>query len=630
MAASSACRRVVCCLLGLLFAASASRAEDLQRLASPEAFVAIHSRRNPERDYQREHYARVWRTVQEERLPERLLEFVVARISPDKRAHAEQVLAEVKEAFAPIDWAGLSEWQEAIFAQSMGFPFQEQLFGVRLKAESAAGLAQAFENLCEVVSQRSGGEVSVKISQVAGFKLVTLELPLEIQKGNVLKPTCALRDDLFLVASSPDVLRAALGRLESAADKSKFDDPRVQALLAKLPTPEDSLSVFDAKMYFQQLEKLPAMVREQAGGDANAHKAGEIMQRVFEQLNIVDLIVTVEFTEGQQNRSVARGKLQANVDQRVLYKMFAAGAPFEDWRRWVPAETQGFSLTTGASLQPLYAWTTTSLREISPEAAQGLDRWEAIQQEAGVQLDRDILQSFSGEMASVSLARSEGESGGGGNIVFLRCHQPERIRELLHQGVERLNELPPLAAQQLEWRPVEDLEGFERLSIPALAGFGVRPLIGFVDGWLVIGSSRAGLDAVLATREGKRPSFADSDRFARFKVAVEGPVNAISYTETARQNRETAQFLRQAGIIAPGVLAMAPKGPAAGPAESAVQLLTFLPSAAKVLEQFDFCEGTLSVTQPTKDAGEWTTTSVTLVRPVDKQDSDTKVPQADQ
>jgi hypothetical protein len=589
----------------------------MQRLAPPEAFVAVYARHNPERDYQREHYARVWQTIEEERLPERLMEIVLAQIAADKRERAEQLVAEVKEALAPIDWEGLANCQESVYAQSMGFPFQEQLLCLRTESKSAADLAQAIENLFGLVAKHTDGSVGVGRSEHDGFRLVSLELPLDMpEQGNELQPTCAVRDELLLVATSPEAARAALDRLKATSQKSKFDDPRVQQALAKLPAPEDSLSVFDSRTYFQQLRKLPEMIRERAGDDAGAQKAGEIMDKVLTQFDVVDLIVTVEHTEELQNRSVAYGRLQPHVEDKVLFQMFDAGKPFDDWRQWVPDQTSGFSLSTGASLHPLYVWATQFARGVAPEAGQALDHWDEIQQEAGVNLDKDILQSFSGETVSVSLRVGEGESGKPGNVVFLRCHQPDRIRDLLHRGIEKLNELPPLAAQQIALAPVEGLEGFEQISIPALAGFGVRPLVGFRDGWLAIGSDRDALETVLATGDSQDKSFAEGERFARFGLDVQGPIQAISYAETARQNRDTAQFLRQAGLIAPGLLAMAPKGDDAPPVELFSQLLGLLPSVAKVIEQFDFHEATLSVTQPAKEPGAWTTTKVTTIRPV--------------
>ena len=58
---------------------------------------------------------------------------------------------------------------------------------------------------------------------------------------------------------------------------------------------------------------------------------------------------------------------------------------------------------TGVNLHPIYEWIMRALPERFPETKQGLEQWEKQQNEWNLHVDRDILQSFSGEFVSVAV-----------------------------------------------------------------------------------------------------------------------------------------------------------------------------------------------------------------------------------
>ena len=56
--------------------------------------------------------------------------------------------------------------------------------------------------------------------------------------------------------------------------------------------------------------------------------------------------------------------------------------------------------------------------------------------------------------------------------------------------MEALQQIKPVQAQQLKLVESKELAGFEELTAATLMAFGVRPVIGFQDDWMYIGSSR--------------------------------------------------------------------------------------------------------------------------------------------
>ena len=179
-------------------------------------------------------------------------------------------------------------------------------------------------------------------------------------------------------------------------------------------------------------------------------------------------------------------------------------------------------------------------------------------------------------------------------------------------------------AQQLELTECEKLEGFEELSALLLGVFGVRPAIGFRDGWMFIGSNAAAVQKVLDTKAGEGETIAETEAFKRFHLEVEGPVDAIAYTDLAASTRQVAQMLSQVGIVAQIVIGLAGAEADDEDLEPVKEVLKLLPSVAKIVAKFDFLEAKLSVTQTGDEPGTYTRRSVTVVRAPESEEAETE------
>ena len=89
----------------------------------------------------------------------------------------------------------------------------------------------------------------------------------------------------------------------------------------------------------------------------------------------------------------------------------------------------------------------------------------------------------------------------------------------------------------------------------------------------------------------------------------------MSYKNIAEQVRGAEQFLRQAGMFAPMIMAAA--GQEADPEviEPIKEVLALLPSVAEVVSKFDYKLGKLSVTQSESDGNSYRRHSVVVIRP---------------
>ena len=321
----------------------------------------------------------------------------------------------------------------------------------------------------------------------------------------------------------------------------------------------------------------------------------------------------VEFTDGNLNRSASYGKLLPGTGEATVRKMLEGGQPFEKWGGWVPAGSLSYAMGTGVNLHPLYERIMTVLKEDVPESAEALAHFEQIQQQINLQLDADILQAFSGEHVSVSMP--SGKPTGNDWVMALRCSKPEKIKELIHRGVTELQKIKQVQAQQLKLVESKDLPGFEEISAATMMVFGVKPVIGFQDGWMYVGANAAAVKKVLETQTGKGESIEGTEAFQKLKLDVQGPVNSIAYTNTAESVRGVAKTLESAGMLVPMIIGMAGGGNENKEEMKVLQeALALLPDLGKIIGKFDFLEANVTVVQAGSEPDTYLKRSVTVVR----------------
>ncbi len=296
------------CVLLLLVAqyaavGRAAEAIDLRRGVPDDVFLVVYAKHNPERDYQKQYYEEVWKTVQDTQILDKALKIVTSRLEDEQLAHASNVVDQLREATKPIDMQAIINCQEMVYAQEMlmtdlgpqapSLPVSQHLVMLRLTPEAAASTADGVKNLFELVKKYTNGTIDVTTSEVGDAKLTTLVPP-----QGPMQPTVATLGDVLILCSSKSLLEKSLGMMTSTQGKSKFDDPRLVAALKKLPTPEDSLVFYDGRTQFETLQKIGPMIRQMGGGDPNVDRAAKIVDMVMKDVSIFDFEVTVEYTEG--------------------------------------------------------------------------------------------------------------------------------------------------------------------------------------------------------------------------------------------------------------------------------------------------------------------------------------------
>ncbi|MHB9080850.1 MAG: hypothetical protein ACYC3X_25535 [Pirellulaceae bacterium] len=595
-----------------LAAADTAATVDLRRGVPEDVYLVVQGKHNPERDFQRKYYDEVWKTVLETQIIDRVVKIATSRMEEGQLAQAKAVMAELRKAAEPIKLEELFKAQEVVYAQQMQMspmPTSQHLAIFRVTPEVAASTAEGVKNLFALVEKYSNGNLAVVESKEGDANVYGITLP----DPSPFQPAVAHLGEILVISSSKDLLEKSLKMLTGGEGVSKFDDPRLATALQHLPEAEDSLVFYDGKSQFATLRGLGPFIQTMGGGDENVDRVVKILDKVWDDVAIIDYEVTVQYTEGNLNRTASYGQLLPGTDDATLRKMLSSGQPFEKWNVWVPAGALAYSLGTGVNLHPLYERIMAILKEDVPESAAGLEQFEQIQQQLDLHLDQDILQAFSGEYASISMPAATDK------VVALRCTKADRIKELLHRGIDALQQLEPVKAQNLKLVESKDLPGFEELTAAMLTAYGVHPVIGFQDDWMYIGSSTAAVKKVLDTKAGKGETIEGTEAFKRLKLEVVGPVRSIAYTNTAESIRNAAQGIKQIGDLAPMILMMAGGQIDQEQLKPIQEALALLPDISKIVGKFDFLEANVTVVQAGEEPDTYVKRAVTVVRPIEAE-----------
>ncbi|MAT71247.1 MAG: hypothetical protein CMJ58_17185 [Planctomycetaceae bacterium] len=585
-------------------------AADLSQAIPPGAHLFVLAKHNPERDYQTDYVADVWKTFQEERIGPRLLEIVTSRMPEDDLKKATEVWEELCDAVGDVDFSAVAQADQFLMFQVMNGPVNQSTFAVVLSESDAEEFERGIVNLMELVSRRTGGKVPIAVDEAEEATITSFDLPRDVP----LRPSVARHGDVVLISTSDAMIRTAVAMLNDDSPDTKYDDPRVVEALKALPEPEDAFVFFDGKLMFDRLRGLPDFIRQQDPNNEDAARFAGVFNAAIDEFAIIDFEATVEYTEGYQNRTAVLGRLTPDANEHMLGRAIMGQKAFDDWQSWIPAEATGYSLSTGVNLHEIYAGIYEFVEREFPEAQEGLDKFAAIQDQIGVHLDEDILQSFSGESVSVSFPSGDDAAAETLSVTAMKCSNPDKIRELLHRAVDNLKEIPFLQAQQLDLVDAEGLEGFEELKMAAFAMAKAQPVIGFDDGWMIIGSKPAAVEKFLAVRRGEAENIASAESFERFNLGVDGPVAQVSYTDIGAGIRKAADVIDQVAAMAPMFLGMAAQQAGPEQLKPVQELIGLLPSIAKVVRKCDFVEQKLTITREGPIPNSYLRESVTLVR----------------
>ena len=421
-----------------------------------------------------------------------------------------------------------------------------------------AALAKARERAAEygaddevVNSSRSGEAYSLLLQTRQAYEQGDYEQALKLaEQAYALKP-----DDprvLYSLACFHTLLgheAKGLDYLEKAVDGG-FYCPRH---ISKDP---DLDSVRDNERYKAALTRARKNAAERATRqvDAWGTLAKGLLGRIADAVSTLDYTAAVQWTDGYSVWTESVAALVPGADKQPIYPVFAKRPSLTEFDRYLPRETVSFGVSGGFNLGELYKFIMDSLNAGGPRGEELLEKWQGLQAQFGVDVEKDVLAWIDGDFVSVTLENGQ-------SVTFVKVSNEELAREKFGAAVEFLTtKLPEMMAEQpgagmmlgmltVRTSPAQhkDLEGFENLYI----AMSPQPAVwGVADGHLILGTSEDAVAMCLATARGDHPNVRSNERVMSEVIVPDGPFVSVSLTDQRKLGEEIAAAIGVGSMVA--------------------------------------------------------------------------------
>jgi hypothetical protein len=356
-----------------------------------------------------------------------------------------------------------------------------------------------------------------------------------------------------------------------------------------------------------------AKAREKAAelGVAQAEKkltgVKRVADRLFNAAGIFDYVASTESTDGYSTRAETVVALVPGAKERPLYPVFGERPALARFDRYLPKETESFSVSNGIDVAELYEFIEDSFHVAGPKGDELLAKWKEIEAKIGIDIKQDLVDWIEGSYISVTLENGQGA------VLMVKVKDEDVAREKISALIEflstKLGEViaqnPPLAMLTVHTSPVADerLKGFENLH------FAVSPqpvVWGTADGYLVFSSSAEALVLCLETAKGAHPSIRENARVMEEAIVPSGPFASVTLTDERKFGEELATGIGMVSMMT-GMMTMAM------PDREAQRIVTkiagMLAKLAPVVRKVDFYKST--ATHTTFNGQAWHSRSVT-------------------
>lgn len=615
----------------------------LTKAIPADAFVAVASRANPERQFLKDHWAGVWQALRDSGIVQDVWDMVVDNLSDEQVETVEGIQSQFSKHFEKVDWGQLFE-KESLhvgrFVSQMGptGPYEGLMLG-RMDAKRAEENYNSLKAILEEVvkfadSQGANGALRIVETKTDGLTVAGL-VPPGVQ-GPVLAVGYS-KDIIAVTFGGHTLLGECMDLLSGKSEKPGLvSTERFKNAFAKLPAAEDELVFFDPSRMFGTIGNMMKMFAGMAGGgqatapadsvageeQANGGEVNEIAQvmggiaKLLEDLAIFDYMAGVQWTDGHRVFNESVTALKADAKKSPLHGVFAAGTEASSYERFVPKEATTFSCGSGISLKKLYQYLRGFVRQTVPDAEVFLGKFDQMQKEVWeLDIEKDILDLFEGPTVSIQMKDDW--------VMMFKVTSEKAAETRLQDLLGRLNAM--LGQEGGLTLTTADLGGdvkFTQINHPMMMFMGgMQPVVGTAEGQLIVGSNMKAVRRCLDTAKGKHANITKNKRWGRegLKPAKGQKVDAISFTDESR----TAEEL-QATI---GIISMAMGFATMGMQDAPPQVQTVVqaipPILAKlgpVAAKMDFFKSSAEVS--TFDGSKWITRSVQNYKPPKKPEDE--------
>jgi hypothetical protein len=608
-------------VLGLLATRLPARAEGIQdfklaRAIPADTMLLVETRDHPGREFLDQQFKRVWAAVEKQGF-DRDLRRLLRGMIQQKEGNVEefdQQWQQISDLCAAVNWSTLAQ-REFAFAMKLGLPMGADFVLLMMPPEDQ--LAKDFEGLSALLKSLAGlaPEGMLQLSTEGEGEVVLHRLSVGQQTPPV-GLTLARHKDVVLIGFGSSMVEQSLALLRGESDPNTAALPstdRFKQAFKRLPPPADEFYFIDLSKIFTQCRGFAKMLAglwqpvttqaaTQPGQPAGSQLA--FLEPLIDAIDIWDYLAGVESTQGLKTTGDEIAVLREEAKSRPLRQALYGGHPVRQPLKYIPQEATGVHVCGGMDFGALYHAVIDFVAKEVPQGDDLIARWKQVQEDAGFDVQEDLLSWLGGGFASFTATRTSVYAPEWVYIVEVRDEQ--KARETLEDLCQRLNELLQPRNGSVEDAKLPGAEGFKQVVVPMryamIPGLG-QPVLGIHDGHLLIGNSPKIIALALEVAAGEKENFAKNERFINEGLPLAENVTAFSFKDLSRFGQELGQKFAIAGLAQMFMPPQVTKDPAV------LTILSVVNKIGNVVRTLDFYRSSCTVS--TFDGKVGTTKTVT-------------------
>jgi hypothetical protein len=593
-------------LLVLLAAALPARASGLEdfkltRAIPADAMIAVHHRGHAGQEFVNKQYERVWAAVEKQGFDRDLKRMMRGAIQEQEGdvAKFDEQWQKITDLAAKVTWSKLCE-RESAFALKLGMPTGAEF--VLLMMPPADQVAPDFEGLSAILQQivTLAPEGTFVLSSEGEGETVTHKLSPASQMPP-LSLTLARQKDVIVVGFGSGLVEQSLALLggKGEAGATLASTERFQQAIKRLPPATDGLQFVDVTRVMAQLrtfaqmgaQMMAAMQPTSQPTETPAAGPLDFLPKIVDQLDLWEYLAGVSTTEGMKTTSADIFVLREDAKSRPLFKALYGPGPLRDPLKFIPKEATAVNVNGGVDFAALYNTLLDFVGKEVPEGADHIAQWKRAQEEAGFDVEKDLLSWLGGGYASFTAPRASAYVSEW--VLILGVRDEAKANAALTDLAARLDTSLKESNGGVEDAKIEGAEGFKRVILPAFAamipGLG-RPVFGVKDGHLFVGNSPDIVTLALDVGAGKHENFSKSERFAKEGLPLDANVTGYQFKDLSKLGEELGQVFAITGMLSMMMPPEAQKNPAL------ITLLSMANKLGSVVRTLDFFRSSCTVT----------------------------------
>jgi hypothetical protein len=542
--------------MGLLTAVASARGLDdftLARAIPADAALAVHTRGHDGQAFLNKQMERIWAEVENARL-DRDIKRLFKALAVEQGTAVEEFEANwqrMSDLAAGVDWANLAS-EEYGMGLKLGFPMPEYVVMFRAPSDKVGG---NFEGLAGI------------LKELAGLDPAALELSTDGEGESVVHRlsvvaapfpvgfAVARRGDTIVMGFGTSMVEQSLAMLGGEEGETLASTDRFKAAFAKLPAPTDSAVYFDIAKFMGQLRgvidqgmQMAPMPAPDDPGYEEAQAMTKVPGKILDRLDIGDYLAAVATTDGMKTSAHTIFALKEGAETKGLYKALFGNGTLENPLKYVPADAQDVSASTGINLLALYDEIIDVLSNDIPDGDEAIAGIASLKDEIGYDLREDILGWIKGNALSFSLPGASAYQSGE-FAVLLGVRDDEKASTMIG---ELLDMVAAKGGEQLAVveATIEGAEGFRSLKSPMLGMVGMKaPTLGVKDGWLWFGSSPEVVARSMAVASGSEENFSKNERFQKEGLPLGDQLVSMSFKDTTQWGEQVGAALGMVSMV---------------------------------------------------------------------------------